>query len=374
MRTTSLAFAATYLAFSSVSSAQSISGLGALYESASGTYGGSYAIDMTSDGSTVVGWSGRSGATTSGFRWRRGIGIENVAPNAGTSAAGVSEDGQSICGTFNANVGYDSARAIVYSAGGPSLILDPLSGGSFSWGMDMSADGRVAVGYSGSSNGTRGWKRLSDGTMESLEPAAGGSHSWTTGISPDGATAAGYMMNSAGMTVPLRWFGSTPEQLPLGSALTGRVENLGWDGTCFGVADNLAALWQADGTLRTFQPMIGQQYGYARGIGTGFVAGTALFGTLWRAVVWMESGAVMTLQDYASSIGVDLRGWELANVQRVSADGRLILGHGRHEYRPGFFRDEAYILEVPAPASCSAIALMAVASRRRDRRVASLLG
>lgn len=107
-------------------------------------------MDMTSDGATLVGWTGAPGPISRAFIWRNGE-IEllpslSLAPGAYTFASGVSHDGSVVVGASE-DAEYLSTYHAVWWRNGKLDVLGSL-GGRFNVAWAVSGDGQVPAGES----------------------------------------------------------------------------------------------------------------------------------------------------------------------------------------------------------------------------------
>jgi len=170
-----------------------ITGIGAL---AAGS-AESYAFDVSTDGSVVVGYSGTTefGGATHAFRWVEGEGMTDLGTLGGIAsyAYGVNADGSVVVGYAYPSSG--SHRAFRWTEAGGMADLGVLSGGSSSTARDVNADGSVVVGESHSERGTQAFRWVDGEGMTGLGFLEGGNYSRATGVSDDGSIVVGTAYN-----------------------------------------------------------------------------------------------------------------------------------------------------------------------------------
>ncbi len=165
----------------------------------------SFATDVSSDGSVVIGYSDTVGGTTwHAFRWTEGGVMEDLGSGAGPTgysrALGVSADGTVIVGESDFPGGFGTVRqAFRWTESGGFQQLGALATDFPSVATAVNADGSVVVGVSGvevstsgsSTNGSRAFRWTPTGGMEDLSPGVGNTTSAATGVSDDGAIVVG---------------------------------------------------------------------------------------------------------------------------------------------------------------------------------------
>jgi len=171
---------------------------------------GSRAIDVSADGSVIVG-EGYGQYTLEAFRWTESggmIGLGDLIPGSyvsGSKAYGVSADGSVVVGGAYSRSGYE---AFWWTEADGMVGLGDLPGGTFSsTAWDVSADGSVVVGRSRSASAyeafiwdkTNGMRNLKDILTRQFGLDLTG---WTLndayGVSDDGVTIVGTGYNPAG--------------------------------------------------------------------------------------------------------------------------------------------------------------------------------
>lgn len=139
-----------------------------------GTFG-SWALDVSGDGSVAVGRS-RSASGNEGFRWTSGGGMVGLGDlpggNFDSPAYGVSANGLVLVGRSTSSSGVEAFR---WTSGSGLVDLGDLPGGGHSsFARDVSADGWVVVGRSRSTLGYEAFRWTSGGGMVGLGELPGG--------------------------------------------------------------------------------------------------------------------------------------------------------------------------------------------------------
>src|SRR5688572_13924681 len=321
-----VAVACALAAFSEGVRAQSIVGLGTLPGRTS-----SYAIDVSADGSVVVGGSDIGGARTA-FRWSEATGMQDlgVLPGEATSvASGVSSDGSVVAGT-------SGPRAFRWVAGSGMTSLGTIPGWSSTQTLGMSGNGSVIVGIGLAPGGTQAWRWTSALGIRGMGTFPGALFSFASAASEDGLVVVG---ESGGGPVDYHAFRWTP---------SGGMRDLG--------AVDILDFSAAYGVNRTGSVVVGQsglcasRWTFSTGMlcldfPKGWIIARALgvSGDGSRIVGWFsgpsqddhaflwtaELGSV-DLNEHLPTLGIDLEGWVLLGATAISTDGRTIVGTGRY--------------------------------------------
>lgn len=162
---------------------------------------GAKAVAVSDDGSVVVGNSRyQTSSREHAFRWSSGEGMIDIGTLGGDAsyAYAVSADGSVIVGDARIPTGARRAFRWVRGAsdgvvGNPQMTDLGSLGGSFSYAMDVSADGAVVVGgsYTKYDNYEHAFLWTDNKGMEDLGTFFGGCQSVATRVSGDGLVVAG---------------------------------------------------------------------------------------------------------------------------------------------------------------------------------------
>lgn len=305
-----------------------------------GGYVGSWAYDVSSDGSVVVG-VGKPDSGYEAFRWTTEYGMMTLGaiPDGynSSSASAVSSDGSVVVGS-NYIVGpnylgtSDSSEAFVWTPDGGMVGLGDLPGGSVgSWANDVSPDGSVVVGSGTTDTRSEAFRWTAEDGMVGLGVLPGDYvSSSATAVSSDGTTVIGYCFGVGTRVEAFVWtaengmvgLGSIPGDLqysiasgvsPDGSMVVGWTDYL-IDGY---YPARGAFLWTAEGGMRLLEPILREEY------------------------------------------GLDLGDWTLLTAKSISDDGRVIVGTGwnpdgreeawRAELWAAPVSDEAAVNPIPTP-------------------------
>ncbi len=247
----------------------------------------SSAHDISADGSTVVGLGWLTAQNAHAFSWSVGTGMVDLCVIQGnpsdSRADGTSGNGSTITG-FDSDPTAGAWRGAVWTNGAEVLTgcLDPLYPiDGWSQGWAVSANGAYVVGESSTGLSTpSGWSEMHAFRWDA-----------TNGIMDLGTTPVD----------PFGW--GTHETHPTGVSDDGRTV-VGYSG------------------VSAFGP-----------------------GAVQPLFLWREGSPLTLLSDYLTASGApQVSGWVLEQVSGISADGRVMYGHG---LSPSFNR-EAFVIRIPA--------------------------
>lgn len=299
---------------------------------------GSTAIDISEDGSTVLGNSDE-GLNSIAFLWSDGVIVSFGHlddPFIGFSeAGGVSADGQIASGmSFSAN----GTEAFRWSAGQLTGIGDLTGGVFYSHAFEISGDGNVVVGLSRTETGDYPF-RWANGVMTNLsedlaEELADG---FAKSISDDGQIIVGGIVTSQGFKI-FRWQDDvmTPVDIPT-NAVFASADSLSADGSVmvgnagFVSGGSLAFRWQ-NGAYQLLGDLPGgsiQSAAYDVSADGSVVVGDSAGSNGLRPFIWDAQGGMRDLDDILRRrLKLNLDGWTLSGAVGVSGDGRTVAGNG----------------------------------------------
>jgi probable HAF family extracellular repeat protein len=312
--------------------------------SLSGSAGSSAALDISADGSTVLGRSDSADGQQL-FRWNFETGFSIIPTfDPGTSfpnffATSISSDGSSVAGYVFTGT---TLEALKWSADNGFLQLGilPSDGGfEMSLAVDISGDGNSIVGYGSAPNTpasaallwTTSMGLTSLGFLAEDEPdGVNISQSFSYAISTDGSTVVGASSSTVHQdrgSEAFRW--TQGEGMVALGILTGEIDStataVSVDGSVIvGTSGFNAFRWTPEGGM---QP-IGQFLPTAVSADGNVVVGTSHFRDL--AMIWTPETSAQPLQTYLQEqLNLTLPGWQaLYEVNGISADGSTIAGTG----------------------------------------------
>jgi probable HAF family extracellular repeat protein len=317
-------------------------GMVGLGDDPSGNFG-SRALAVSGDGSVVAGnvtpnvssfqagaiWTGSASYQNLGYLSTT-VGFFYLTPTA------VSNDGQVIAGTGRVdtgNIAFRYTQAGGFTTLGHLETIDSANGAS-----DMSGDGRVIVGSSGSSSATtRAFRWTADDGMQAIPGPNGRRAISAEAVSNDGRVIAGFAAGSPLSSIFLWTEG-------LGSEDLGRFP----DTNEFVRVGDL----NGNGTI-----LVGEVGNSTTGFGGR------------DAVWWDRAGGFQLLSDVLTqNYGIDVGFWRLTTATGISPDGKWITGAAEDP----FGNREAFLVHIPeAPSGLlvgSAGVMLFVAQVLRRRR------
>jgi probable HAF family extracellular repeat protein len=330
-------------ATSTMAATAAFQGLGDL----SGGSFSSLALDVSNDGSVVVGY----GTTASGqqaFRWTQSTGMVALGSFTASSASKVSADGATI-------VGGGDSKAFRWTQAGGMEIIPGLSGATSSDAGGVSADGSVVAGTSGG----QAFRWTQSGGTVGLGYLSGKTSSSTYSVSDDGSVVVGASGGQA-----FRWTQSGGMQglgyLP-GDSSDGWAHNVSPDGSVIvGTSGSMHAFrWTAStGTvalgslsgMNVTHPLAASNYG-SKIVGASYNNSTYLcYAFIWDSAHGMRNLKSVLQSDY----GLTLTGWTLNAAYGISADGNVIVGQGTN---PSGQTEAFRVILVPEPSSIALITM-----------------
>jgi uncharacterized membrane protein len=313
-----------------------------LEDLAGGSESAAHAI--SADGTTVVGEVEPPGQPERAFRWRSESGLELLNLIAGhdfSSAWGVSADGSTIVGrSQDAEAPGDGAFRWMPATGSVLLPLLREGDGETS-AFDVSADGSLAVGWSGFFPARAVIWNESGVPRALLGDELPSESTQAYAITPDGRVVAGTRRTGSTSSEPFRWAEATG-LVGLGDIRGGQANSaaaaISEDGRVIcgeATFENYGATfcWRQDtGMVRL--PNLPEMYsdsddGMGMSADGSIVVGGNRFFDLREprmvAVRWDAAG-VHAIADQLRDVGVDLGTWHLEYASDVTPDGQTIVG------------------------------------------------
>ncbi len=304
---------------------------------------------LTPNGGTVVGWGENASFFHRAFRWRRGLGMEELGTLGGNQsyAYGVSGSGDEVVGWSRNSAG--NPRAFLWTPGTGFQDIGTL-GGSDSWAYGISWDGGVIVGMSEVTGGGA-WHAFRFRRGQGMEDLGtlGGRDSLANAVSADGSVVVGRAHNPQNQRRAFRWsslfgmedlgtlggFGSEA----LGVSPGGEVV-VGWANPSS--QRQRAFRWTREGGMEDLGTLGGlDSIAYAVSADGNIVVGTSLVSSGgYQAFRWVRSHGMENLNaTYASLLSP---GSVLSFVYGMSPDGRFMVGTG---YNGATSRTEPFLLD-----------------------------
>jgi len=179
-----------------------------------GTLGGAYtgALNVSADGSVVVGSSHDASGKKRAFRWTKLEGIKDLGTLGGleSNAHAASENGAVIIGASSVGTGADFSNGNIHAFRWTRVdnVMQSLGGlgGNYSSALFISRDGSVVAGRAKLADGNLRafhWTEA-NGIMKNLG-TLGGDSSEATGLSADGKVVVGKSKLADGMLRAFRW-------------------------------------------------------------------------------------------------------------------------------------------------------------------------
>ena len=298
---------------------------------------GSYVIDMTPDGSIVVG-NGAGG----GFYWRWRT---DPAPTfiGGNEVTGVSDDGSVLVGCIDDPItGDEVAGRWTAATGWQSLGFLPnaLSCPSRSNAYDVSGDGETVVGLSWDGCNGRAFLWTQATGMQELQVLANQRNRATT-ISGDGTTIAGFGQGNVSRT-PAYWADDlTGSIIDIDSV--GEVYGLTEDGgLSVGIFEGSAFYRPAGGLITEIGTLNAGWSGNAYDVSED---GDTIVGFdnqqfSREAWIWHSADGIVSVQDRLAALGLTVP--TVLTALACSDDGRVVAG----AYDDGSFFGGAYVADL----------------------------
>jgi probable HAF family extracellular repeat protein len=278
----------------------------------------SWATNISSDGSVIVGRGRSSGSPEEAFRWTAGggmVGLGGLADLVLSFASGVSADGNVVVGDSLPPTLFNH-EAFYWTPAAGMKGLGYLPGGNSSAGYDVSADGSVVVGHSSSDTFapfSEAFRWTEAGGMIGLGALPDDIGSVAAAVSADGSVVVGYSNINQAQYEAFRW------TFHGGMIALGDLPGGDFNSRAIGLS--------ADGLVVV-------------GVGTSTNGNEAFY--------WTESLGMTNLRDLLILNGVsNLEGWQLTGAADVSDDGQIVVGSGINPSGQA----EAWIVRIPEPSS-----------------------
>lgn len=339
-------------------------------------------LAISGDGSTIVGYGSREGGRSALSWTSSGLGmmVTGWPTYNSAEAAAVSHDGSIIVGRMDARHPMAPRTGAVRWDAGGMTELGALPGHNASASRGLSGDGSVVMGVSYNLGPTptdmRTFRWTAAGGMQDIGVLAGTSGTYANSMSADGSTIVGVSLGS-GPSQPFRWTatgGMSALQVPAG-AYSSWAGSVSGDGSIVvgavqgGAPGYQATMWDANG-VHLLHTLPGVDHSWPNAVtadGSILVGHAVDFSAGYFAALWNAQREMLNLNTYAASIGIDLTGWDLWDATGISADGTRIVGSGLYEVSPGYWREQPWVMTIPAPGATGVLGLALVMGTRRRR-------
>ena len=327
-------------------------------------------LDLTPDGSIVVGAAVNGNGNWEAFKWTEAeglVGLGFLNPDVmfpRSIAAAITPDGRLIAGSSAYGDWLGDLEAIIWNPDGTMTELGFTNEPGIdqaSQAGDLSDDGGVIVGIDGDAASRCVAFRWTEATgMISLGDLPGGyTVGRAHGVSADGSVIAGSGAVAMYDREAFRWTESE------GMVALGRLpgyqesdaQDISDDGRCIvGYCEN-------EGTAEAFrwnaeEGMIGLGVGASWNSSRAYQTnadGRLIAGSLdeeevdYEAFIWSKPAGVRGLMEaLATDAGMDLQGWYLQEVNGLSPDGRFMIGVGLNPQE----EREGWLIDLGDPIPC----------------------
>lgn len=288
-----------------------------------------YWFGLSGDGSTLVGYNSQGGVSTYAVRWRNGVITESslgfLEDGSTSFAYDVSSDGSVV-------VGKSTNQAYRWTESDGMSGLGFLGSGTSSIANAISSDGAVVVGQSSNGLANEAFRWEND-AMTGLGFLGSGTVSSANAVSSDGSVVVGYS-NNGSVNEAFRWENNTMTGLgSLGSGTQSSAQSVSSDGSVVvgysnNGSTNEAFRWTQSGGMvgLGFLESGINSYGSDVSSDGSVVVGHSNNGADNIAFRWTESAGMQSVTDWLTANGVDVApGFTLSVANAITADGRTIL-------------------------------------------------
>jgi probable HAF family extracellular repeat protein len=304
----------------------------------------SQAYGVSSDGSVVVGLSGKSVVMGEAFRWTESEGMLGLGTGGflGSVAEGVSADGSVVVGSMWR---HEKAEGFRWTKSDGMGGLGELGGSStfpYYYAQAVSSDGSIVVGYacvstSGHPTNRHEAFRWQNGVMSSIGDLAGGYNSAAAyDISGDGSVIVGGGTSSSGDEA-FRW--ENHQMIGLGDLPGGNTGSFAVGvsyhgdvvvGTSKSSLGTEAFLWEDGEMIRLGDLPGGKYHSRAWDVSAdgSVVVGSGATPQGYEAFIWDPTNGMRNLREVLEDLGVNMSGWTLMAAEEISAEGSTVVGRG----------------------------------------------
>ena len=298
------------------------------------------ALDVSADGSTVVGATTKDGVNYFAVRWTADSGMQITASGTLDWANAVSANGGLLVGPKHLENG---ANAILLNLTNDTTDLGHLPGAPSSVPADVSADGSVVVGGAFSAQSREAFRWTAATGMVGLgQMPAAPFGSVARAVSADGSVIVGNAYPDPPFsvrTIAFRWAADTGmlalHDLPA-AGTRGEANGVSADGSVVvgaladGPGDWRGFRWtEQDGMLELPSISTGGSIAGAEGVsGDGNVIVGIAYGGSDTAFAWDSAHGSRSIRSLLDSQNVEVGNWDLQVARDASYDGLTIIGQG----------------------------------------------
>ena len=310
-----------------------------------------FQIRLSGDGTTAAGTYQNADGTQRGFRWTSSEGLmvlDGSSPGQSVRAADLSSDGSIVVG-FTGTGSQSRGVRWIGSVSPTTMAGAPSSQGNVAFSTNT--DGSIVAGTFISPFEAFRWTE--DGLYSRLG-ALPSSGSQSLDISADGAVVVG--LSSPGgvpLSRPFRWteadgitdIGTPPgDQFALARTISGdgsAIMGESWE-TDVGFLEGIRSpvRWTAAGGSVRMDMIPDTRFPFVQDAtfdGSLMFGGVRLLDDTRVATIWTADGSIMLASDYLADAGVDLTGWTLTTVDGTSFGGTILAGRGVFEGESRFW-------------------------------------
>lgn len=304
---------------------------------------------LNANGTVAAGFAAMpNGFDYHALRWTQSGGVQDIGATlpegADSFGIAVSDDGSLMVGYSEPPI----MQAFWWTASAGHVRIGNFAEfpGAVSMANGVSGDGKVVVG-AGVTDNFMAFRWTKAGGMVPLGRLPGAALSEARATNIDGSIIVGSSGNAA-----FRWTSAEGMQ-PLPPLQNASCINS--EGTAVaGTIDNNVACVVRGGYVRMIGTLPGAAYFVPNGIsGDGsLIVGEwtkpseVVFNDRFRSYLWTARGGLVDLPVYLASQGFDTTRWSFSSVQCVSRDGRVLMGSGRQNAVGGTWR-----ATIPAPCT-----------------------
>jgi uncharacterized membrane protein len=334
-------------------------------------------MDITADGSVVVGGAGLGGGPI--FRWDVNENTFDIIGGNLAAQCAISDDGLKIAANV---VDTDGINKSAIYANNAWTILPPVPGAvpcnnggdglSYTQTYDISGDGSTVVGLSYGSQGCgggtiRGFKwTAAGGTVALPKVDAPTRSSRANTVNYDGSVIAGWDDANSGLRLGVQWRNGVASLIRRNNQSVGEATDVSTNGQYIVGQSSTSGsngnfwLWSLASGVQLLGTILGQDSGVSGAVNDdgSVITGQSLdfeAGTI-TPTIWTPGLGITNFNQFLSSQGVVTTGLGMRLGMSMSASGRTITGYANGPY--GYV---GWVLKIPTALVCHSSETMAVA-------------